>query len=220
MSGSITAVAAAEVQTGARAGARITADFNTFLTLLTTQLRNQDPTNAMDTQQMTAQLVQFAGVEQQLAVNQNLERLIALQQGGQLVSAAPLTGRLVEVESEMLALQSGQAALRLPPAMTGATLARVDILDRTGRVLRSEEVLLDSAPRDWRWDGRDAAGRPLADGAYAVRVSAPGMGGTPGPALPFTVLARATGAERAEGEIRLRLGPLAVNFDRLRGVVE
>lgn len=214
MSGSITAAAAAETQTGARAGARINADFNTFLALLTTQLRNQDPTNAMDAQQMTAQLVQFASVEQQLAVNQNLERLITLQQGSQLVSAAPLTGRVVEVESEYLALQNGQAVMRLPPATTGATAARVDILDRTGRVLRSAEVVLSGAAQDWRWDGRDAAGRQLADGAYQARLSAGGA------ALPFTVVGRATGAERVEGDVRLKLGTLAVNFDRLRGVVE
>jgi len=181
MSGSINAVAPAETQTGSRAGARINADFDTFLTLLTTQLRNQDPTNAMDAQQMTAQLVQFSSVEQQLAVNQNLERLITLQQGSQLVSAAPLTGRVVEVESDRLALQGGQATLRLPPAVTGATTARVDILDGTGRVLRGAEVTLNGSPQDWRWDGRDTGGRLLADGASAVRVTAPGSAASPAP---------------------------------------
>jgi flagellar basal-body rod modification protein FlgD len=224
MSGSIAAAVAAETQTGARAAPRLKADFDTFLTLLTTQLRNQDPTNAMDAQQMTAQLVQFSSVEQQLAVNQNLERLIALQQGSQLVSAAPLTGRVVEVESDRLALQGGQATLRLPPAMTGATTARIDVLDGTGRVLRGSEVTLTGASQDWRWDGRDSGGRLLADGAYSVRVTAPAGAGAPGstlgPALPFTVVGRATGAERVEGEVRLKLGTLAVNFDRLRGVVE
>ena len=224
MSGSIATATAAETQTGARAAPRINADFNTFLTLLTTQLRNQDPTNAMDAQQMTSQLVQFSSVEQQLAMNQNLDRLISLQQGSQLVSATPLTGRLVEVESDRLSLQGGVATLRLPPAVTGAARARVDILDGTGRVLRGTEVTLTGTQQDWRWDGRDTGGRLLADGAYSVRVTAPPAAGAPattlGPALPFTVVGRATGAERAEGEVRLRLGQLAVNFDRLRGVTE
>src|SRR4051812_14779616 len=92
------------------------ADFNTFLTLLTTQLKNQDPTNAMDPNEMTQQLVQFAGVEQQLKTNTNLESLISVQQGAQLVGAAPLMGRVVEVESDQLSLQGGQATLRLPAA--------------------------------------------------------------------------------------------------------
>lgn len=221
MSGSINApVAVPQTQTGASAAPRIGADFNTFLSLLTTQLRNQDPTRAMDAQQMTAQLVQFAGVEQQLAVNQNLERLIALQQGSQLVSAAPLTGRVVEVESERLTLQGGQATLRLPAATTAAMGAQVEMLDATGRVIRVEEVTLGASPRLFTWDGRDAGGRQLADGAYATRVTLPGTdqgGRTP---LPFTVLGRATGAERVGGEVRLRMGALDVPFDSLRGVVE
>jgi flagellar basal-body rod modification protein FlgD len=204
--------APAATQTGARAAARIGADFNTFLTLLTTQLRNQDPTKAMDVQQMTQQLVQFAGVEQQLAVNQNLERLIALQQGSQLLSAAPLVGRGVEVESDRLALQGGQAALRLP---AGTGEARVEVLDGTGRPMRSVSVALGNESRTWRWDGRDAGGRQLTDGAYAVRV----VGGN-GQALPFTVLARATGAERAEGEVLLRFGRMTAPFERMRGFAD
>ncbi len=55
-------------------------DFNTFLSLLTTQLKNQDPTKAMDAQQMTAQLVQFAQVEQAISMNANMSKLIGLQQ--------------------------------------------------------------------------------------------------------------------------------------------
>ena len=72
MTGTIapTPPAAASSATAATAAAtrpRLNADFYTFLNLLTTQLRNQDPTKAMDAQQMTQQLVQFASVEQQLA---------------------------------------------------------------------------------------------------------------------------------------------------------
>ena len=59
-----TAAAPASAQKGRSAG--FGSDFDSFLTLLTTQLKNQDPTKAMDAQQMTAQLVQFAQVEQQI----------------------------------------------------------------------------------------------------------------------------------------------------------
>src|SRR6476660_9854864 len=106
----------------------IGADFNTFLSLLTTQLKNQDPTKAMDTQEMTNQLVQFASVEQQIGVNTNLQKLIGLQQASQLTAAAPLMGKQVEVESDRLSLQDSKALLRLPPAGT-ASLARVTVLD-------------------------------------------------------------------------------------------
>ena len=53
-----------------------------------TQLKNQDPTSPLDTNQFTSQLVQFAGVEQQISMNTNLEKMIAMQTTSQLTAAA------------------------------------------------------------------------------------------------------------------------------------
>ena len=194
----------------------IGADFNTFLTLLTTQLQNQDPTNAMDANQMTQQLVQFASVEQQIKVNTNLERLLSVEQGNQLVSAAPLMGRMVEVESDRLALQGGQAQLRLPAAGQ-ATRADISVQDTSGRLLRRAEVPLGGSMTNWTWDGRDANGAQLADGAYRFTVTGMRPDGTTMP-LEAGVLARATAVDRRDGEVRLSLGALSVSFDRLRGL--
>ncbi|WP_421994805.1 flagellar hook capping FlgD N-terminal domain-containing protein [Roseococcus sp.] len=194
------------------------ADFNTFLTLLTTQLKNQDPTNAMDPNEMTQQLVQFAGVEQQLRVNTNLQTLISVQQGSQLVSAAPLMGRRVEVESDQLSLQGGQATLRLPAA-GDASRVGIGVLDAQGNLIRSGEVNLGRSTTDWTWDGRDSTGAQRADGAYRYVL----LGATAGGAevtVAGSVLARATGVQRSNGEVRLNLGSLTVAFDKLRGVVE
>ena len=96
MSGTIQPSTAAGTAAAASPRTGISADFNSFLRMLTTQLQNQDPTKAMDAQQMTQQLVQFSSVEQQLAMNQNLDRLVSLQQTSQVVAAAPLMGRVVE----------------------------------------------------------------------------------------------------------------------------
>ena len=222
MSGTIASLApnatTATAATAAATRPRLNADFNTFLNLLTTQLRNQDPTKAMDAQQMTQQLVQFASVEQQLAVNQNLERLVTLQQGSQVVAAAPLMGRTVEVESDQLSLQGGQAALRLPVAGTART-ARVEVQDAQGRVLRAADVALGAAATTWRWDGRDSQGRAQPDGAYRFAVTGASAAGAPSP-VTASVLARATAVERLDGEVRLKLGGLSVEFGRLRGTAE
>ena len=209
-SGTATGAAAAGSTTG------IGADFNTFLTLLTTQLQNQDPTNAMDANQMTQQLVQFASVEQQIKVNTNLERLLSVEQGNQLVSAAPLMGRVVEVESDRLAVQGGQAQLRLPAAGE-ARRAEISIQDSNGRVLRQAEVALGSTATNWSWDGRDANGAQLADGAYRFTVSGIRADNSTTP-IQAGVLARATSVDRADGEVRLGLGALTVKFDKLRGL--
>ena len=219
MSGSITSTSAAKGTTATAATGQtgLAGNFNTFLTLLTTQLKNQDPTKAMDTNEMTNQLVSFAGVEQQIAVNTNLAKLIGLQQGAQLTAAAPLIGERVEVESDRLSLQDGSATLRLPAAGT-ARQAVVRILDQAGRILRQDTVRLGAAAQDWRWDGRNAAGQRLPDGAYGVAVAGlDAEGGTQ--AVTATVVGTATAAKRpAGGDLQLELGALSVGFDALRGL--
>jgi flagellar basal-body rod modification protein FlgD len=196
MSGSITGTTAA---TGAAAASntRLAGDFNTFLTLLTTQLQNQSPTDPLDANQMTNQLVQFASVEQQIAMNQNLERLIGLQQASQLTASAPLMGRRVEVDSDQLPLQNGRGEVRLPVAGT-ARYAEITVSDSTGRALRQQFVELGSTPTTWNWDGRDISGRTLTDGAYRVSVAGRGVNGE-AVALPFTVAGTVTGAEQRAG---------------------
>ena len=189
------APAAAATQTGRAAG--MGGDFNTFLTLLTTQLKNQDPTKAMDAQQMTAQLVQFAQVEQAISMNGNMSKLIGLQQAAQLTAAAPLMGKTVEVSADRLSLQDGRAALRLPAA-GAAREAQIAVLDAAGKTIKVATVALGAAPTEWAWDGRDTAGNRLPDGAYAFAVAGRDAGGGAVP-VEATVRARATAAERAAG---------------------
>lgn len=212
-----TVAPAAPAQTGRAAG--FGGDFNSFLTLLTTQLKNQDPTKAMDAQQMTAQLVQFAQVEQAISMNANMSKLIGLQQAAQLTAAAPLMGKTVEVSGDKLSLQDGRATLRLPAA-GAAREVRIAVLDTGGKAIREATVALGAAPADWVWDGRDTAGNRQPDGAYSFAVAGRDAGGGAA-VIEATVRARATAAERAagaNGDLKLRLGGLSVGFDAVRSV--
>jgi flagellar basal-body rod modification protein FlgD len=213
MSGSISAATAA-ASGAAASNTRLAGDFNTFLTLLTTQLQNQSPTDPLDANQMTNQLVQFASVEQQIAMNQNLERLIALQQAAQLTASAPLVGQRVEIEADRVPLQDGRGEIRLPAA-GAARFAEITIADGNGRAVRQQVVSLGTAASSWTWDGRDAAGRTLADGAYRVAVTGRGANGE-AVSLPFTVAGTVTGAEQGSGGLSLTVGGLAVGFDKVR----
>ncbi|WP_372617917.1 flagellar hook assembly protein FlgD [Falsiroseomonas sp.] len=214
MSGTISAAGTATTYSSGSGGTRLSADLGTFLTLLTTQLRNQDPTKPMDTETLTQQLVQFATVEQQIAGNQTLERLLGLQQAGQLANTASLIGRRVMVESDSLPLQGGRAEIVLPAAGRSAR-ALVEVQDSSGTTLRSEVVTLGAAPTSWQWDGRDSRGTQRADGAYRVVVTGRAADGTSQP-LDFSVTGRVTGAARIEDALMLRLGSATVGFDRLR----
>jgi flagellar basal-body rod modification protein FlgD len=190
-------------------------DFNTFLTLLTTQIKNQSPTDPLDTNQMTNQLVQFASVEQQIAMNQNLQRLISLEQTSQLTASAPLIGRRVEVASDQIVLQSGAGAMKLPPAGVSQT-AQITITGTGNRIIRQETVTLGGGPTTWSWNGRDNSGASVADGAYKVSVM--GIGGPRPEALPVTTFGTVTGTERVGNDLQLLLGQLRVGFDKLLSV--
>lgn len=207
--------AAAAAKPGSQATG-LGADFNTFLRLLTTQLQNQDPTNAMSPEQMTQQLVQFAGVEQQLRMNGSLEKLIGLQQASQLTASASLLGQVVEVEGNRLPLQDGAARLRLPQAGLAAA-ARIQVLDPSGRTLREARVPLGTDISEWTWDGKDSAGRRLPDGGYRFAVTGFGADGGSVP-LEATVLGRVTGTERRNGDLRMMFGATDVGFDQVRSL--
>ena len=73
--------------------ASLSSNFNNFLSMLMTQLKNQDPTSPMDTNQFTSELVQFSSVEQQINTNTSLTQLIQLTQGGEVMQASAMTGK-------------------------------------------------------------------------------------------------------------------------------
>lgn len=216
MSGSITAAATASTNATA-ARTQLGGDLNTFLTLLTTQLQNQDPTDPLDTNQMTNQLVQFASVEQQIAMNQNLGSLLSLQQSAQLTAAAPMIGRRIEVTSDHVALQDGSAEIRLPAAGS-ATVADITVMDANGRTIRTQSVPLGSSASSWTWDGRDLAGNRQADGSYAIAVAGRTANGEAA-TVSHTVRGTLTGAERTDGGLSLSMGALALGFDSLRSIL-
>ena len=86
-----------------------TQNYNTFLTMLTTQLQNQDPLNPMDTSQFTNQLVEFSQVEQQLKTNSQLETMVNNQAASEAISALPMVGQMIEYNGNEAVLENGQA---------------------------------------------------------------------------------------------------------------
>src|SRR5271154_1385360 len=88
---------------------QLSGNLNTFLTLLTTQLQNQDPLSPMDSTQFTQQLVEYSQVEQQINTNTNLTNLISLQQAGAGAASVGYLGKNVTVTNGNAALTNGSA---------------------------------------------------------------------------------------------------------------
>jgi flagellar basal-body rod modification protein FlgD len=206
-----TAVALTDTAMGSLAG-----NFQAFLQLLMTQLQNQDPTSPLDANQFTSQLVEFASVEQQINTNRSLGDLISLTQSGQVLQSAGMVGRTVEVESERLSLQNGSAALRFTAATDGPVA--VAILSEAGVKLADATVQAQKGDNEWRWNGVAGTGAQLRDGTYRVAVTAANASGTSS-ALPFTVLATATGVQRNGDALKLELGGQSVDFAAVRAVL-
>jgi flagellar basal-body rod modification protein FlgD len=163
-------------------------NLNTFLTLLTTQLKNQDPTSPMDTNQFTQQLVEFSAVEQQINTNKNLQSLISLQTSAETINALPMVGKTIQYNESTAPLSNGQASFTytLP---TNATAANLLVEDANGNVVYQTTANTSAGSYNFIWNGQNAAGTTSPDGAYSLSVVA---ADATGKAISATVTATGT----------------------------
>jgi flagellar basal-body rod modification protein FlgD len=148
----------------------LAANFTAFLKLLTTQLKNQNPLDPLDTNQFTQQLVQFAQVEQQLKSNDQLATLVSLQKTAQATAALDFVGQTVAVDGKTAKLENGSATWSLQVPKPAA--ATITITGANGQIAYSGTYTLNAGSQPFVWDGRDAAGRLSPAGVYTMSISA------------------------------------------------
>lgn len=151
-------------------------NFDQFLTLLTTQMKNQDPMQPMDTNQMTEQLVAFTNVEQNIATNSRLDKLLKLQESGAASTNLAYLGRLVTFEGDKFQYTEGMKSAPLGYELeTEAKSVRVDILDSQGRLVRSMTGQTAAGTKHTvDWDFKDDAGRAVQPGEYRLNIAPKG----------------------------------------------
>lgn len=194
--------------------ASLSGNFQMFLSLLTTQLQNQDPSSPMSSSQFTTELVQFAGVEQQINTNTNLGQLIQLTQGSAMVQSSQLLGKQVDVTSTELPLQNGSATLDFTAPSAGPVA--IAVYNSAGTPLYQATVNATQGSNTWTWQGQTASSANMPDGAYKVSVTTAGSG--TGTAIPFTVRGTVTGVQQKGSSVQLDLGALAVGIGSLASV--
>ena len=140
-------------------------NFQTFLTLLTTQLQNQNPLDPLDTNQFTQQLVQFAGVEQQLKSNDQLKSLIDIQKSAQATQALIYVGNTVAVDGSTQQFD-GSATWNLKAAKD--TNAAITITNTAGQTVYSGNFALNQGNASFVWDGKGNDGTQWPAGAYKL----------------------------------------------------
>jgi flagellar basal-body rod modification protein FlgD len=148
----------------------IAGNFQTFLQLLTTQLKNQNPLDPLDTNQFTQQLVQFAQVEQQLRSNDQLSTLVSMQQTAQQSQALAFVGATVAVDGSTTPLKNGTATWTFnAPKPASAT---VTIANSTGQTVYSGNFTVQAGQQDFVWDGRGSDGTLWPEGSYKMTITA------------------------------------------------
>ncbi|MGE0046219.1 MAG: flagellar hook assembly protein FlgD [Hyphomonadaceae bacterium] len=147
-------------------------NFDTFLSLLTAQLQNQDPLSPMDSTQFTQQLVQFSQVEQQIRTNENLESLIT--QNTAAAAALPLSylGKAALIDSPNTFLPAdGSAQWTYVLDQTPAAVT-LNVRDSAGRIVFSADGPAASGSRVFSWDGLRGDGSAAPPGVYTLTVNA------------------------------------------------
>ena len=155
----------------------IAENFDTFLTLLTTQLRNQSPLDPLDTNQFTQQLVQFTGVEQSVKQNDNLEKLIRLSAANAITNVVGFLGGEVTLNGSTAVLKDGSAIwnYEIEGSADNATF--------TVRNSNGVPVFTTSGPaatgrNSFVWNGQTDTGATAPDGEYTLSITAVDDNGT------------------------------------------
>ena len=195
---------------------RLADSTETFLALLTTQLKNQDPLSPMDSSQFTQQIVQMTGVEQQLLTNDLLAALVGMNDGG-LAESVNLIGKTVTATTGAATLTDGKAtwAYNLPKAASDVTL---EVIDSSGKTVASKALkAVGSGDQTFEWDGKTNLGADLPEGDYGLRITATDSAGAKITATQ-TLTGVATGVQTVAGTQIVTIGKTKVPITSVTAV--
>jgi flagellar basal-body rod modification protein FlgD len=196
-------------KTGDDALSSLSGDYTNFLTLLTAQLKNQDPLSPMDATQFTQQLVQFSAVEQQINGNKKLDQLIGLQSTANAYGAVGFVGTTIAANSHDVPLQGGKAKFDYTIEKNAGT-ATLKVLNAAGNVVMLKQVDAAVGTHPVEWDGTDYFGNKLPDGKYTVAVSYTEQSTGKAAEATITSYGKVDQAVITDGEVFLKMGDVTI----------
>lgn len=184
---------------------KLSADMNTFLMLLTTQLKHQDPLDPMDTAEFTNQLVQYSAVEQSIQTNEKLDTLLSLNIANLGAQAVSYIGKTAQVLGDVMPLENGKAKATYT-LDKDVTSAAITVKDMTGKIVYSGAAEKTAGTHEFTWDGKDSNGVQLEDGAYQIVVTTTVPKGETSASVTTTVFGRVTGVASDANNVYVGLG--------------
>lgn len=184
-----------------KSAAASASDFNNFLSLLTAQLRNQDPLSPLDSTQFVEQLASFSSVEQQIETNRLLEEMVSGAGNSDLGAATSWIGKEVEAETKTAHFSGDPLSFEIP-ARAGATPAEFVVRSASGSVIYHEA--LRAGQTTITWNGINSSGDAAFEGDYKVSVEYALEDGS-AESGPLRTTARVTEARLVDGALSLLL---------------
>lgn len=212
----VNAAQATAAATAVNNNASIANNFQTFLTLLTTQLKNQNPLDPLDTNQFTQQLVQFTQVEQQMKSNEQLTQLVALQKTTQSTAALAYARATVAIDGSTARLANGSADWTF--SATKPASANITITAANGQTAFSGSYAVNAGTQAFSWDGRGNDGTLWPDGNYKMSITAVDASGQP-TAISTEVQGKVESVDVSQSPPLLTIAGQTYGFDKIRRII-
>ena len=190
-----TAQAANEALT-AKAGTSSGMGQKDFLTLFTTQLKNQDPLDPVKNEAFVAQLAQFSQLEATTTMSQTLTNYVNSMAGERMMSSTSMIGKTVAVPDAPGILVDGQPIQGVINLPTGAEGVKIQVANNRGQVVATQ--ILGSQPigdLPLVWDGTDDSGNALPNGNYSFKATVLSQGKASNPSV--SILSKVTGVNQS-----------------------
>jgi flagellar basal-body rod modification protein FlgD len=191
-------------------------NFESFLSLLITQLKNQNPLDPLDTNQFTQQLVQFSSVEQQLKTNSYLSALVGSTANSVNTNAVGYIGKVVTASGTRSELANGRAVWNF--SLPEPANINVTIRDGAGNVVYTEQGALQQGAGNFVWDGKDNTGNTRPPGTYSIAMTATNSTGKT-VNVSTEMSGTVTGVDFTGSEPVLLIGQARVNLSGVTSVV-
>lgn len=153
-------------------GAASSLTMNDFLTLMTTQLTNQDPTQPMDSTQFVSQLAQFAQVSGIQSMQSSLATLTSSMLSSQALTGANLVGDSVLTSQTAANLTAGGSLSGAVTVPAGASNVVVQVVDASGATVDTINVSAQQGQNGFTWNGETSSGASAPAGTYTFQAVA------------------------------------------------
>lgn len=194
----------------------LSGNLDQFLKLLTTQLKNQDPTSPTDTNALTQQIASLSQVEQQINTNKKLEELVTAYSATQYNSVVSYIGKHVEAVGDVANLEGGKATFvyYLPKE---AQSNNITVTDANGTTVYTGSASLDAGRNEFVWNGKNNLGIDQPSGTYKIAFDAKDPSGADIKPVSY-ISGTVTSIDSVGGQVYASIGEISLLLSRITSI--